>query len=90
MTHEVYAAVFKCQQDARDAAREFIKNIDQDTMASVTKLSYQNIKITLKDGTEYHFMDEDTYRSWCLGSSYKMLGDPDTLYHSGHKQTELD
>lgn len=90
MTPDIFVSVLDSHNEARTAAREFLDTIDLSKLSNVTKMTNHDIRITLKDGTEYHFMDADTYRCWCLGNSYKMLGDPDTIYLSDHKQTDLN
>lgn len=85
MTHKIpYIAVCTTSDDAQSYAKEFI--IEHNTVISTDKRN--NIfRVTLKDGNEYFFMSYLTYKKWCMGRTYKYIGNED-LWHSGYRVRE--
>ena len=71
------ASLLRAQDEARKDMKEFKLQIDK------VKRFQQRPVIFLKNGDEIHFITNFEYRRWCLGKTYKIIGD-DKLYHSGY------
>jgi len=89
MNPEIFVAIFEHQIQLKNEAQDFLKCLNKDDIQHVTRMTAPDLVITLKSGTEYHFMLKDVYDSWCLGKTYKRYGDTETVYHSGYKATDF-
>lgn len=89
MNNLIYVSIYEHVNDARNGAVDFVKDLDPESVKHMTRSNRPDIVITLKDGTEYHFMVRDIYNSWCLGKTYKFLYGEDIFYHSGHKASDI-
>ena len=67
----------RAQDEARKYIKEFKLQIDK------VKRFQQRPVIFLKNGDEIYFVTNFEYRRWCLGITYKIIGD-DKLYHGGY------
>lgn len=70
-------SLLRAQDKARTYIKEFKLQIDK------VKRFQQRPVIFLKNGDEIHFVTTFEYRKWCLGKTYKIIGD-DKLYHGGY------
>lgn len=78
-----YVAIRRYVKDALADYREYVNRNAEKVKMICNIYPY---KVELKDGTLIYFMSELTYPTWCLGRTYKALGDEnDRLYHSGHE-----
>lgn len=69
-------SLFRAQDEARKYTKEFKLQIDK------VKRFQQRPVIFLKNGDEIHFITTFEFKRWCLGKTYKIIGD-DKLYLGG-------
>lgn len=67
-------------RDAQDVVRSYIKEY-KDRISEVRRHRAIPV-IILKNKDQIHFVTTYGLKSWCLGKTYKFVGD-DTTYHSG-------
>lgn len=81
-----YVSVKSYQVEVERAAREFRDNLIKDGHEELLKKTYhRNLEycFIFKDGTEVHFVNENCFRRWSLGRTYKFLGDESGDIYSG-------
>lgn len=68
-------------EDCKFYFNEFMK-VNHDRIVSFS--TGHPYKVVLENGETIYFMTFKTYDRWCLGRTYKYLGQ-ETIYHSGMK-----
>ena len=79
-----YAAIASNQRLAKYDFDEYIK----EHRPHIKTINKQNLTIILNNDDSITFISETLYDRWCKGRTYKILGDEDHLYRSGHIQLE--
>lgn len=79
-----YVGVAENQRLARYDFSEYIK----EHKPHIKTINKQNLTIILNNDDSITFISETLYSKWCMGRTYKILGDEDHLYRSGHIQLE--
>lgn len=78
----IYAHLAPNMREADFWAKCFIDK-NGGNVEKVRKLSF--VKVKLISGDEHYFMNDDVYRKWSRGRTYKLDG---ILYHSGFPQAK--
>ena len=79
-----YVAVASNQRLAKCYFDEYI----QKHRPHIKTINKQSLTIILNNEDSVTFISETLYDRWCMGRTYKILGDEDRLYRSGHIQLE--
>lgn len=78
-----YVGVSENQRLARYDFDEYVKEHG----SNIKSINRHFMTIILNNDDSVTFISKTIYDKWCMGRTYKILGDEDTLYHSGYKVT---